>query len=139
MISTLAESDLCRTGIIALLKDIVNGQLPASAQQLLLSSRLVALNKPNGGGLRPIAMGELFYRLAALIMTRKLAATAASLLSPHQYGVGVSSGAERVVHSLQHALTDTTRRLSLLQIDISTHSTRATAAGCCVSCTPLRS
>ena len=40
-------------------------------------------------------------------------------MSPHQYGVGVSSGAERVVHSLQYALTDTTRGLSLLQVDIS--------------------
>ena len=119
MISTLAESDLCRAGIIALLKDIVNGQLPASAQQLLLSSRLVALNKPDGGGLRPIAMGELFYRLAALTMTRRMAGTAASLLSPHQYGVGVASGAERVVHSLQHLLANASRRLSLLQLDIS--------------------
>jgi hypothetical protein len=64
-------------------------------------------------------MGELFYKLAALIMTRKVAHTATSLLVPHQYGVGVSSGAERIVHSLQHTLTDTTRRLSLLQIDIS--------------------
>ena len=119
MLSTLAESDLCRAGIVALLRDIVNGQLPAAAQQLLLSSRRVALNKPDGGGLRPIAMGELFYRLAALIMARKVAAAAASLLSPHQYGVGVSSGAERVVHSLQHALSDPSRRLSLLQVDIS--------------------
>ena len=124
MLSTLAESDLCRAGIIALLKDIVNGQLPAPSQQLLLLSRLVALDKPNGGGLRPIAMGELFYRLAALIMTRKVAAVAASQLSPHQYGVGVSSGAERVVHSLQHALADTTRRLSLLQVCLSSSRSR---------------
>jgi len=33
--------------------------------------------------------------------------------------VGVSSGAERVVHSLQRALTDPARCLSLLQVDIS--------------------
>jgi hypothetical protein len=45
LLSTLAESALCRAGIIALLKDIINGALPHSAQQLLLSSRLVALNK----------------------------------------------------------------------------------------------
>ena len=119
LLSTLSESALCRGGIIALLKDIINGDLPHSARQLLLSSRLVALNKPGGSGLRPIAMGEMFYRLAALIVTRNIAKTAASLLSPHQYGVGVSSGAERIVHSLQHTLADTTRRLSLLQVDIS--------------------
>ena len=59
MVSSLAESDVCRAGIIALLKDIVNGNLPERARQLLLACRAVALNKPTGG-YRPIAVGELF-------------------------------------------------------------------------------
>ena len=43
MLSSLAQSDLCRMGIVALLKDIMNGNLPERARQLLLASRLVAL------------------------------------------------------------------------------------------------
>ena len=47
-------------GVIALLKDIINGNLPERARQLLLASRLVALTKPNDGKYRPIAVGELY-------------------------------------------------------------------------------
>src|ERR1700709_2971581 len=50
---------------------------------------------------------------------RKVARAAAALLPPHQPGVGVASGAERIVHSLQHTLTDKGRRHALLKLDIS--------------------
>jgi len=106
MLSSLAQSDLCRMGIIALLKDILNGNLPERARQLLLASRLVALSKPDGK-YRPIAVGELFYRLAGVIAVRKVTQDAAFLLAPYQLGVGVASCAERIVHSLQHSLTVT--------------------------------
>jgi len=117
MISSLAESDICRAGIIALLKDIVNGNLPERARELLLACRAVALNKPTGG-YRPIAVGELFYRLAGVIVVRKVTGAAATLFAPHQYGVGVPSGAERILHSLQHTLTDTRAKRALLKVDI---------------------
>ena len=118
MMSTLVTSELCRLGILALLKDILNGNIPDDARELLLASRLVALDKPNGGS-RPIAVGELFYRLAGVIAIKKVTAAAARLLSPHQYGVGVSSGAERILHSLQHSLTDKHQKLAMLKVDIS--------------------
>jgi hypothetical protein len=118
MLSSLAQSDLCRAGIIALLKDIINGNLPERARQLLLSSRLVALTK-TVGKYRPIAVGELFPRLAGKLAMRKVTSAATTLLAPHQLGVGVASGAERIVHSLQHTLTDKGRRHALLKLDIS--------------------
>ena len=119
MLAILAQSDLCRLGVAALLLDIVNGELPDDARQLLLSSRLVALTKPSGDGYRPIAVGELFYRLAAIVTVRRVSGEAAQLLPPHQYGIGVAAGAEKFVHSLQHELTDTDKRLALLQLGIS--------------------
>ena len=120
MLSSLVQSDICRAGVIALLRDIINGNLPDRARQLLLSSRLVALTKHNGGqGYRPIAIGELFYRLAGVIVARRVTQHAADILGPHQYGVGVASGAESIVHSLQHSLTDRHTRHALLQVDLS--------------------
>src|ERR1700709_1124181 len=50
---------------------------------------------------------------------RKVTSAAAALLAPHQPGVGVASGAERIVHSLQHTLSDKSRRHALLKLDIS--------------------
>jgi hypothetical protein len=118
MLSCLVHSALCRGGIIALLKDISNGHLPEEARQLLLASRLVGLAKPDNG-VRPIAIGELFYRLAAVSAARKATPEAAALLTPHQYGLGVAGGAEQLLHSLQHTLTDKSSRLAALKIDIS--------------------
>ena len=51
-------------------------------------------------------------------MVRKITGAAATLLAPHQYGVGIPSGAERILHSLQHTLTDKSKKLALLKIDI---------------------
>lgn len=118
MLSILVQSDICRLGIIALLRDIMNGDLSDDARQLLLASRLVALAKPNDAGYRPIAVGELFYRLAAVVAVRRVTSEAAELLVPHQYGIGVAGGAEKILHSLQHELADSDKRLALLQLDI---------------------
>ena len=118
MLSSLVDSALCRAGIIALLSDILNGKLPEQARQYLLSSRVVGLTKPDNG-VRPIAIGEMFYRLAAVLAVRRVTAAAATLLSPHQYGVGVPGGGERILHSMQHTLTDKQARLAAAKIDIS--------------------
>ena len=118
MLAILAQSDICRLGVVALLRDIINGELPDEARQLLLTSRLVALAKPNSDSLRPIAIGEMLYRLAAIVAVRRVTSDAAGLLAPHQYGVGVPAGAERIVHSLQHELTDADKRPALLTLDM---------------------
>ena len=116
MLAIFSQSDICRLGVVALLRDIINGELPDDAHQLLLASRLVALANPGSDGYRPNAVGELFYRLAAIAAVRKVGSKAAVLLAPHQYGVGVAACAEKIIHSLQHKLTDADKRLAMLQI-----------------------
>ena len=118
MLAILVQSDICRLGVIALLRDIINGDLPDDARQLLLASRLVALTKPNSDGYRPIAVGEVFYRLASIVAVKRVSTEAARLLAPHQYGMGVAAGAEKILHSVQHGLADSDKRLALLQLDI---------------------
>ena len=118
MLAILVQSDICRLGVIALLRDVIHGDLPDDARQLLLTSRLVALTKPNSDGYRPIAVGELFYRLAAIVAVRRVSSEAAQLLAPHQFGMGVAAGAEKILHSVQHELVDSDKRLALLQLDI---------------------
>ena len=105
-------------GLIRLLQDIINHNIPSSVQPHLLAARLVALKKPTGG-FRPIAVGELFYRIAAIIAVRRVKTIAADLFAPYQFGVGVPNGCEKIIHSLQHALTDNAERQAVLQLDIS--------------------
>ena len=139
MVSSLVESDLCRAGIIALLKDIINGNMSDRSRQLLLASRLVALNKPRGG-YRPITVGELFYRLAGIIVVRKIVKAAATLLAPHQYGVGVSGGAERILQTLCN-IPSLTAPLHWLYSRLTSRmlSTHVIGLACYVSYTPHHS
>ena len=57
MLAILAQSDICLLGVAALLRDIINGELPDEARQLLLSSRLVGHTKEERLSWRG---GELF-------------------------------------------------------------------------------
>jgi hypothetical protein len=63
---------------------------------LWITSRIVPLGKPDGG-VRPIAIGEVWLRLLAKIATKKVAPVGKSL-APLQYGGGFKGGAEVIIH-----------------------------------------
>ncbi|KAL0219595.1 hypothetical protein P9112_005248 [Eukaryota sp. TZLM1-RC] len=59
--------------------------------QALMSSRLVALNKP-GGGVRPIAVGESITRLLAIISFKRVKSSAINFFRPYQFAIGIPDG-----------------------------------------------
>ncbi len=63
------------------------------------SARLLALTKANGNP-RPIAVGEVFRRLAAKCAVRHCARALAARLRPTQRGVGVCGGVEHLAHAI---------------------------------------
>ena len=83
------------------LRGFVNGILPGAIphSDLLLASRLIALETPHGG-VRPIATGEAFLRVPS-ICALSTVQTAAVLQGPLQVGVGISGGAEIPGHELR--------------------------------------
>jgi hypothetical protein len=81
----------------------LTGQIAAGTaigQSQLCAARLTPLLKP-GGGIRPIAVGELFYRLAM----KAIFATSFrhDFLGPNQFGVGSKGGVEPIIHAVQRA------------------------------------
>ena len=85
---------------------ILSGALPRDS--FLLGSVLVGLQKvtdgvPNGG-VRPIAIGEAWYRLAMLCALGDAGATAGASLAPMQVGVGTKGGVDAVAHAVSTAL-----------------------------------
>ena len=116
MVRVLTDNEECLKGLAALISDITNGDLPAEAKPFILSSQLIATPKPSGG-LRPIAIGEVFYKLATLRAQQLTSPVAAELLQPIQLGVGVSGGCEIAIHTLQHALTQPSEPFAALSID----------------------
>ena len=90
------------TGLVNLL---CSGHAPPEVVPHLCGATLIACKK-RGGGLRPIAVGEVLRRLVSKSLSTVLRQEAVQVLSPHQLGVGVKSGCEAIVHSASRILED---------------------------------
>ena len=107
------------------LTDVVNllcaGRTPPSAIPYLCGASLLPCKK-KGGGLRPIAIGEVLRRLTSKCVSRAVHADATAVLSPLQVGVGIPVGCESIVHSVVSLLEDphiSSESKCLLQVDFS--------------------
>ena len=77
----------------------VSGRLPPEAHEYFFGARLVALLKTDGG-LRPIACGDVFRRLAAKLLCSAVAPHAKEYLSRRgQLGVAVDGGMDGITHA----------------------------------------
>src|SRR6185437_2645636 len=86
------------------IEDIACGRVDPESRARLLSCTLIAARKKNGG-VRPIALSEVFVRLASLCCLRLLPSSfLADLFAPLQLGVGSSNGVELAIHTLQDHL-----------------------------------
>lgn len=84
--------------ITDLLNIILEGKTPISVRRVLFGATLLALTKKNGG-VRPIAVGYLWRRLAAKVACSYVKEASATLLAPRQLGFGVPGGIEAAVHA----------------------------------------
>ena len=77
---------------------ILNGEIPLLIRPMFLGAALIALSKKDGG-VRPIAIGNVWRRLVAKIICGRIRPSLETFLSPHQLGVCVSGGAEIGAHA----------------------------------------
>ena len=98
-----AEDDARGLPLDPILHLLVNGRVPASVAEVLASSRLLALAKPNSG-VRPIAIGEVWTRLASRAAMLHFRDDFQELLAPYQLGVAVPGGSEAVVLGIRTAM-----------------------------------
>jgi hypothetical protein len=85
--------------MVSLTASMAKGTAPGSS--MLCTSRLTPLLKPDGG-VRPIAVGELFYRLATKAILKS--AFKPDFLLPNQLGVGSKGGVEPIIRAVQRGL-----------------------------------
>lgn len=91
----------------------ITGTLPG--KQMLIASRLIAFDKP-GGGIRPIAVGDLIYRLIAKAALE--IAFDPEMLAPYQLGVRSPGGVEPIVHMLNNVADGTSTKFrNVLSLD----------------------
>ena len=86
-----------RDQVITFVNRALRGDLQPMPE--MLASRLLALQKSKGG-IRPIAVGEVFMRFCCLCAI-ELCSDAGPGLAPIQLGVGVAGGAQCIGHALR--------------------------------------
>ena len=84
---------------------VVAGKVDEACQSSFCGARLIALVKKDGG-VRPVAVGEIFRRLAGKCLAHDLSPSAAAFLQPYQLGISTRNGCEAAVHALQAVLSD---------------------------------
>jgi hypothetical protein len=78
---------------------IVNARLPPSYMEFLGSSILIALPKPNSSGVRPIAMGDVFRKVASASLQRHFQSQIDFLMADIQLGIGARAGSDKIIHT----------------------------------------
>jgi hypothetical protein len=102
MIVPLLDNQVCRRGLAIVFTHIINGTIPeGTLKETLRAARLIPLSKPTNG-VRPIAIGEIFTRLAANISLQKVSLK--SIFPTIQFGLGKSAGVESAVLTAQALL-----------------------------------
>ena len=110
------KADKALQALTKVINLMVDGKLPEDVSPFMAGARLHAV-KEKDGGIRPIAVGNLLRRLASKLVAREVATKAASMLSPHQLGVGVRGGCEAIVHSVEKVLEEGDQEKMVLQVD----------------------
>jgi uncharacterized protein YidB (DUF937 family) len=118
----LLQDATCLQGLADILTAIRNGSLGRKAKPYLLSSALLGIPKPQGGT-RPLAAGEVLYRMAACWGLDEVQRTAADLLlEANQYAIGIPGGVEtaaRLVDTFLSGTADMGDPLASLGVDVS--------------------
>jgi hypothetical protein len=104
-IAVLAHDPQCVEALAYILQQIINNSLPDAIRRVLTTCVLVSLKKSKGGR-RPIAIGDIFYRMAAKYTLRLIIKKGQRKMEPYQYGVGQKDGCTQIVQSLQYLLND---------------------------------
>ena len=100
IIRLLLDDEICCVSMCHMLADLINGFLSKQVMNRLKRSRLVAIPKVDKG-IRPICVGEVFLKLAGIVLVARHEHTLEKLFAPLQFGVSIQSGCEKVVHRLQ--------------------------------------
>ena len=102
--------------LTALINLMLSGGVDGAVIDILYGANLCALRKKDGG-IRPIAVGSTFRRIAAKICCAFYSETLASKFQPLQLGFGSKGGCEAAVHALSTYL-DSGKGEVILKVDI---------------------
>jgi Reverse transcriptase (RNA-dependent DNA polymerase) len=104
------------TSLTALTNILLAGTCPESITPLLFGGTLFALRK-KAGGLRPIAIGYCWRRMASKCANAFALSRLSSHFAPLQLGVGTPGGCEAATHAARRFLADLPSGAVLVKLD----------------------
>ena len=104
--------------LTALVNLLLKGKCPPDIKRILFGARLLALTK-RSGGIRPIAVGYTWRRIAAKCANFYAVHKLSDLLQPTQLGVGVKGGCEAAVHASRRLIADMPAGWVMAKLDFS--------------------
>jgi hypothetical protein len=97
----LIQDHVCMQGITDIVQDIMADKVDTVSRLLLLQSMgLAARKSEDHDDPRPIAIGEIFYRLAAAYAVSAMGPTLAAIFENIQFSVGIKGGSQQAFHTI---------------------------------------
>ena len=90
----------------AVINKLASGRALPEIAEYLAGATVIALKKPWGNDIRPIAVGEVLRRLTSKCLCAIVKYKASEFFNPYQYGVVCPSGVEKITHSLRSSIDD---------------------------------
>ena len=114
--SDITSSDALLTLITNFINLLLSGRCPDNVRPFLFGGNLTALTKKDGG-VRPIAVGCVFRRLASKCANLFASSAVADYLAPRQLGVGIRGGAEAAAHAARKFVQASSGDSVLVKLD----------------------
>ena len=95
---------------------LAHADVPAPALAAVRVGRLVALQKPNGWGVRALVVGDALHRLVGRTLAQAFAPHFEQACFPHQYGLSTRAGSEALPRVLR-AAAEVDARATVLSVD----------------------
>jgi len=103
--STAPAARECLASLTRFMNHLLSGRAPSCLAPWLCGAPLTALLK-KGGGVRPIAVGEVLRRLASRLCCLVVRPSLPSVFLPYgQVGVGIQGGLEGAIHITRHFIS----------------------------------
>ena len=95
---------------------LAQADVPAPALAAIRVGRIVALQKPDGRGIRALVIGDVLRRLVGRVLAQVFALRLETACLPFQYGLSTRAGAEALPRVLR-AATEVDPRATILSVD----------------------
>ena len=99
MLQPILDDDDAIDCLTFFLQHMMCGNLPSCLNDVLLSSRIIALDK--NPGIRPISIGNLFVKLVSKIGCSMMSQEFENHFGDLQFGIGQSAGCEKIIHHIR--------------------------------------